>query len=116
MKKNKSTVSQISLTFSISQHSRDSSLINIIKDFFECGIIEYTRPNSVNFVVHKLSDLSKKIIPFFEENYLVGTKLFDYQDFCKVAFLMKKKAHLKQDGFNQICRIKKGMNTGRNWK
>lgn len=117
MKKNKSTVSQISLTFSISQHSRDSSL-NIIKDFFECGIIENisTRPNSVNFVVRKLSDLSEKIIPFFEENYLLGTKLFDYQDFCKVAFLMKKKAHLKQDGFNQICRIKKGMNTGRNWK
>ena len=49
----------------------------------------------------------------FDKNSLLGTKLLDYQDFCKVAVLMKNKVHTTQQGFNQICEIKKGMNTRR---
>jgi hypothetical protein len=37
----------------------------------------------------------------------------DYEDFCKVAELMKNKAHLTQEGLNQILKIKDGMNKGR---
>ncbi len=37
----------------------------------------------------------------------------DYADFCKVAELMKPKAHLTASGLEQIRKLKAGMNTGR---
>jgi len=55
LKKNK----QVKLVFSISQHSRDKVLFNIIKNYLNCGIIEEvsTIPNTVNLVVYKLEDI-----------------------------------------------------------
>jgi len=53
------------------------------------------------------------IIPFFVKYPLVGAKRQDYLDFCKVAELMKNKAHLTPEGLAQIREIKAGMNTGR---
>lgn len=118
LKKNKSSLYQVSLAFSISQHSRDSSLLNIIKDYLGCGVIENvsTRPNITNFAVYKFSDLLGKIIPFFEKNPLLGTKFLDYQDFCKVIILKERGAHLTEHGNNKICIIKKGMNLFRGLK
>jgi hypothetical protein len=37
----------------------------------------------------------------------------NYLDFCKVAKLMNEKAHLTEEGFKVIRKIKAGMNTGR---
>ena len=42
-----------------------------------------------------------------------GVKCLDYLDWCKVAELMKYKAHLTQEGLDQIRKIKAGMNRGR---
>jgi len=106
------------LAFSISQHSRDSSLLNIIKDYLGCGVIENvsTRPDITNFVTYGINDLLNKIIPFFNQNRLLGKKLLDYQDFSRVAFLMKDKAHLTEKGVNKIRIIKMQMNTGRKFQ
>jgi hypothetical protein len=117
IKKNKK-IPQVLLAFSISQHSRDRNLLNIIKNYLECGVIENvsTRPNSVNFVVYKFDDILDKIIPFFEKNHLFGVKLLDYQDFCRAAFLMKHKVHLTEQGVNKILKIKIEMNRQRKFK
>lgn len=114
-KKKNNTVIQITPTFSISQHSRDFYLMNIIKDYLGCGILEKvkTRPNSVNFVVYKNSDISKIIIPLFKENIVLGVKSLDFFDFCKVNNLIEKKLHLTPEGISEIIRIKKGMNSKR---
>jgi hypothetical protein len=37
----------------------------------------------------------------------------DYADFCKVAELMKNKAHLTAEGLEQIKKIRANMNTQR---
>jgi hypothetical protein len=37
----------------------------------------------------------------------------DYLDWCKVAELMKNKAHLTWEGLSKIRKIKAGMNKGR---
>jgi len=108
-------VVQVLLTFSISQHSRDIGLINIIKDYLHCGIVEKveTRPYSVSFVVYKYSDISKLIIPLFKTNPIFGIKSLDFNDFCKAANLIESKSHLTPEGRHEIIRIKKGMNSGR---
>lgn len=106
---------QVGLAFSISQHSRDSSLLKIIKDYLGCGVIENisTRQDSSTFVVYNINDLLNKIIPFFNKNPLLGNKLLDYHYFYHIAYLMKYKAHLTEKGVNKILKIKIKMNTGR---
>ena len=54
-----------------------------------------------------------KVIPLFDKNKIVGIKFEDYQDWKKVAELMKNKAHLTSEGLDQIRKIKVHMNTGR---
>jgi hypothetical protein len=54
-----------------------------------------------------------KIIPFFQKYQIKGAKSYDFEDFCKVAELIKNKAHLTQDGLDQIRKIRAGMNRGR---
>jgi LAGLIDADG endonuclease. len=106
---------QVILEFSMSQHARDLLLFKLIKDYLECGIVEQksTRPDSVIFVVYKFSDIFEKIIPLFDKNSLLGIKGLDYQDFRKVAFMMKDKTHLTKEGIYEIRQIKSGMNRGR---
>jgi hypothetical protein len=36
----------------------------------------------------------------------MGIKYKDFEDFCKVAKLMQNKAHLTEEGLNQIRQIK----------
>ena len=55
-----------------------------------------------------------KVIPLFDKNKIVGIKFEDYQDWTKVAELMKNKAHLTSEGLDQIRNIKVGMNKRRN--
>jgi hypothetical protein len=114
MKKN-NVVVQVLLTFSISQHSRDLDLMNTIKDYLHCGIVEKvnTRPNLINFVVYRYLDISEKIIPLFKVNPISGIKSLDFNDFCKVANLIENKSHLTQKGIHEISSVKKGMNSGR---
>lgn len=63
--------------------------------------------------IFNFSDINNKIIPFFEKNKLLGVKLLDYLDWCKVAKLMNNGSHLTQEGLTKILDIKSGMNTGR---
>jgi len=57
-------------------------------------------------------DFSDQIgkISFFDKYPLQGIKAKDFEDFKKVANLMQSKAHLTQEGFEEIWKIKSGMN------
>ena len=62
-------------------------------------------------VVQKLSDLTENIIPFFDKYLLQGVKVKDYEDFKRVADLMKVNAHLTKGGLEEIRKIRSGMNS-----
>jgi len=98
----------VNLAFSISQHSRDSYLFNVIKYYLSYGIIEKisTRPNEVNLVISRLNDLILKIVPIFE-NYLITQKDLDFHYFKEVYSLMLNKEHLTEEGLKKIFIIKK---------
>ena len=106
---------RVRLVFQLTQHSRDEYLMKTLVDYFGCGVVSKQTDNAIVFRVIKLSDIENKIIPFFQKYPILGVKWLDYNDFCKVAELMKCKSHLTQDGLNEIWGIKKGMNTGREW-
>lgn len=67
----------------------------------------------IYFKVTKFSDNYEKILSFFSIHKLCGVKATDFQDWCKIAELIKIKAHLTLDGLEQIVKIKNNMNKGR---
>jgi hypothetical protein len=103
---------QVKLVFRLTQHSRDEKLIRSLIDFFQCGFVFQNR-EAYSFEVTKLSDINEKIIPFFQQNPIQGVKRDDFEDFCRVAEIIKDKKHLTAEGLDQIRKIKAGMNTGR---
>lgn len=59
-------------------------------------------------------DIENKVIPFFNEYPILGVKRLDFEDFKKVAELVKNKEHLNAEGLNQIIgKIAEGMNLDR---
>lgn len=102
----------IELIFSISQHSRDKSLIESLVDYLGCGRFSVSK-EAAYYTCSRFSDISDKILPFFNNYAIFGIKSEDFNDFCKVCEIVKSKGHLTDEGFNQIREIKKGMNFGR---
>lgn len=105
---------QTQIRFRTTQHVRDKALLHLIISYLDCGKLNSSR-EVVNISIVNLEDILQKIIPFFNKYPIQGCKQLDYLDFCKVAFLMKNKTHLTEDGLNQIKEIKLRMNTNRQY-
>lgn len=121
MKKNNSNSGyQVKLEFSIYQHSRDFNLLTHFIQYLDCGRVEIpsTRLNSARFIVYKYSDITEKIIPFFQKYPLRTVKLLNFNDFIKVSNLMKEPlcSHLTLEGIEKIRSIKSNMNAARDFK
>ena len=104
----------VQLVFILVQHYRDKELLQSLIEYFNCGRV-YKNKEAIIFQITKLSDLSENIIPFFVKNSIKGVKFKDFANFCKVAELMKNKAHLTKKGLELVRQIKAGMNIWRNW-
>ena len=104
------------MRFILTQHSRDEILIKSLINELGCGrYFPRSNKNYGEFIVEKYSDIAEKIIPFFEKFQLQGVKHYNFEDFKKVALLMKSKAHLTSEGLEKIKNIKSGMNTQRQY-
>ena len=104
---------KVQLVFQITQHERDEQLIRILIEYLHCGIILKHSENAVVLIVTKFRDIVEKIIPLFQKHQIHGVKALDFNDFCRVAEMMKEKKHLTSEGLEQIKKIKAGMNKGR---
>lgn len=82
--------------------------------YLDCGkIYAKSSVDVIDYEVNNFSDVTEKIIPFFQKYPLLGTKKQNFEDFCKVASLIKSGAHLTKSGLEEIRRIKSGMNIQR---
>jgi hypothetical protein len=102
-----------SLLFKITQHEKDEVLLIAIKDYLNCGNC-YLRKieNTVDFKVTKFSDITEIIIPFFNNNPILGVKSLDFKDWCLVSDIVKKKEHKLDENVLRIKEIQKHMNRG----
>ena len=103
---------RVQVVFVITQHSRDEKLLRSFISYLNCGNV-YKKRDTFNFEVYKFSDITDKIIPFFKKYPIRGVKALDFDDWCEVAEMMKKKEHLTSEGLEKIKKIKARMNTGR---
>jgi len=103
---------QVKLKFQLTQHKRDEQLMKSLIEYFDCGNL-YKDRECLIFIVTKFSDISEKIIPFFNKHTVVGEKFLNFTDWCRVAEIIKSKGHLTEEGLDMVIKIKAGMNTGR---
>jgi hypothetical protein len=107
----------VRLFFTITQNFRDEALMNTLINYLGCGTLyKNQKKNSVDYKVTKINDLIEKIIPFFEKYKLLGIKTHDFEDFKKIALLIKNGDHLTNEGFYIISGLKSGMNKKRELK
>lgn len=112
--KKKDNREQVLMVFQITQHSRDKHLLNILLNYFGCGILEKDNRKSVyHFSVYKFSDNYNNIMPFFKQNNIIAQKALDFNDWCQVGEIMKSGGHLTSKGLNEIKKIRSKMNKGR---
>lgn len=105
---------RVQLRFRISQHSRDFILMQKMVDYWGSGkIYKYAGKSAVSLTILDFKDITDIIIPFLNKNPIIGIKLYDYLDWCKVHCLMINRSHLTVEGIDSIKEIKSGMNRGR---
>lgn len=82
--------------------------------YLGCGFIEKdSRGPWLYYTVTNFSHIQEKIIPFFHQYKIIGSKYLDYIDWCKIALIMENKNNLTPEGLNEIIALKGGMNKGR---
>ena len=90
----------VKLVFKITQDQRNNGILTKLIKTFSCGKV-YNQSSKVkvqDFMVTGLTDIIERIIPFFYAHPLQGAKKEEFEDFVKVAELMKSKAHLTREG------------------
>lgn len=100
------------LRFILTQHNRDEHLLKSLISTLNCGRY-IPKPGYGEFIVEKFTDVNDKVIPIFEEFKIHGVKSKNYEDFKKMALLMKNKVHLTREGLDVIKKIKGTMNKNR---
>jgi len=98
-------------SFSLSQHKRNLSILQSIKNFFRCGGIRFDRHDQTyKYEVRSLGDLWNKIIPHFKTIPLKTSKAKDFELFKEVCSLMRANRHRSKAGLEKILRIAYSMN------
>ena len=78
-------------------------------DYLDCGHY-YPYEEAGIFTVTRISDITDKIVPFFDRYPIWGAKAKDFEDFKEASVLIKSKAHLIKEGLDKILLIKSRMN------
>lgn len=104
---------QVSLEFCISQHIRDRLLMNKFIAFFGCGYVFNESPTQRKFRIRDRKDLAMFLFPFLDAHSLLSKKALDYADFKRVHAMLEARAHLTQEGLDEIRAIASRMNRGR---
>jgi ubiquinone biosynthesis protein UbiJ len=79
--------------------------------FFGCGRVRPKGPASsvLTYSVHSLQELAASVIPFFERERLV-IKQRDFERFADIVSAMRRKEHLRPEGFERLVSLAYAMN------
>ena len=101
--------------FHVSQHQNRTEVLKAIKEKFGCGYIKSNDPGNPRdmtsvYVVRNLSDLRKKVIPFFKKYPFISIKRHDFEKFAAVVAMMNDGKHLEKSGLAKILKLAFSMN------
>ena len=103
----------VQVYFQIGLHVRDKDLLLQIKSFFnEIGSVYKMNNKAVIYQVRNLNEITKVIIPHFENYPLITQKQSDFLLFKEIVKLMDKGEHLNKEGIVKIINLKASLNKG----
>lgn len=100
------------LHFQITQHSRDTLLMERIVTYLGCGSVKKRNTDAVDLKLNKFEILNNIIIPFFLNYPLQSAKNLDFLSFIEAASIIKSKPGRQwtAEQFNNIKNIQSNMN------
>ena len=100
------------LHFQITQHSRETELLERIVTFLDCGSVKKRNTDAVDFKLNKFELLETLIIPYFQKYPLQTVKNLDFLAFVEVANIIKSKVARQwtAEQFEKIKNIQSNMN------
>lgn len=107
---------QIFPEFVLAQGAKSKSVLKEVQNYFGCGNIFLNRrkdnhqEDMYRYCVRSVSDLSSRIIPFFDEFPLRSFKKNDFSVFREVISMMSRKEHLHRLGWETILELAGTMN------
>lgn len=111
--KNGDRLPEVRLIFEIELREDDEPILHEIREVLGCGNIyrlEYARYANwrphVKLKASNFAAISTKIIPFFQRYPLQAKKRLQFEKFCKVAEMIKRKEHLTPEGIAKIHALK----------
>jgi hypothetical protein len=113
LNKNGNRLPEVRLIFEIELREDDEPILHEISEALGYGNIyrlEYARyakwrPH-VKLKISNFTDISQKVIPFFQRYPPQAKKRFQFEQFCQVAELIKTKEHLTAAGIEKIKALK----------
>jgi hypothetical protein len=102
--------------FAVVQGARSVHVLRGLESFFGCGSVDVNRRHDNHredvwrYHVRRFSELSNRIIPFFEANPLNTARAGDVAGFSVIVRLMEQRVHLNEEGLLQIAEIASTMN------
>jgi len=116
---------RVRLIFGTCLHIRDSELLKGMVSYLntlyfnsdnkELSVHCNEKNNTALLQIKNNSYIEDKVLPFFTKYPVLGVKQTDFEDFKRVAELVKNKEHLNVEGLNKIVKITEGMNLRREW-
>jgi hypothetical protein len=79
---------KISAAFNVSQHDR--APLDVFRETLGCGTLRKAGNGGWYWEVNSLSDISSRVIPFFERFPLIGSKANDFELFGGAVALLSK--------------------------
>ena len=104
---------QVVMSFNVSQ--KDPSILRILKDKLDCGIIKVRKKDSLySYDVTNPKDIIQKVIPYFQ-NYpaLSDSKKRNFAIFCEIAKLVNRGEHRNLSGLRKILEFREILNLGK---
>jgi hypothetical protein len=110
----------IQMHFHIKMREEDKLLLEKVKKTLRCGAVYFQKEQRKNhsqcyrYTVNAQRDIFSTIIPFFKKYPLRSySKKRSFNNFCKIAQLVKNKKHFSPKGIERIKRYKETMNPNR---
>ena len=104
---------QVLPEFTVVQHERDVQVLHALKAHFGCGVVRRNHGDRMAYRVRSKEHLLERIVPFFEKHPLKTKKRVDFAKFRKILRIMDAGGHLTEEGVEEIRRIARQMNRGR---
>ena len=107
---------QVQPAFTVVQAESSNNTLILLEAFFKCGRVgcntrhDNHREPMWYFTVRNRHDLSRRIVPFFEEHPLITAKADAFEKFCSVLRMMDQDVHRSVDGLVQIAKVAEQMN------